>query len=418
MNKDIVYYIWGAGIVGARAYYYLNRWINIGGFIDGNVDKQQSGYMGEIVISLNDFLDIRKENYNAKVIIAVLLDNENMQDELKENGIWDYYMYTDCPIEWFNPNTNHLYEEHVIKKIHSNDKYVIFGKSIYSVVVNEWVKHITGQYANMYSDLEQCEKDDGKILITARVNKNLILESMVDMYDCTSEIKEYYNSKLEVFKNCNRGKRCFIIGLGPSLRIEDLNKLANHNEICISMNSIDKIFGDTLWRPTYYLATDPRVDDEVNIEEIDVKYKIIADVSKKLVMKQKEGSIFINHVKYDFLEDAEPEFTDDFAQFCSTGCTVTYACIQFAVYMGIKEIYLLGVDFSGYGNQGGKYKHFYKEEKLTASCFYKQNLLAYESAKKYADEHGIKIYNATRGGKLEVFERVDFDTLFDKKKGK
>ena len=25
---------------------------------------------------------------------------------------------------------------------------------------------------------------------------------------------------------------------------------------------------------------------------------------------------------------------------------------------------------------------------------------------------GIKIYNATRGGKLNVFERIDFDTLF------
>ena len=26
--------------------------------------------------------------------------------------------------------------------------------------------------------------------------------------------------------------------------------------------------------------------------------------------------------------------------------------------------------------------------------------------------NGIKIYNATRGGALEVFERVDFDSLF------
>jgi hypothetical protein len=38
--------------------------------------------------------------------------------------------------------------------------------------------------------------------------------------------------------------------------------------------------------------------------------------------------------------------------------------------------------------------------------------LAYSAAKKFADENGIKIYNATRGGKLEVFERVDFDSLF------
>ncbi len=41
-------------------------------------------------------------------------------------------------------------------------------------------------------------------------------------------------------------------------------------------------------------------------------------------------------------------------------------------------------------------------------------LAAYTEAKRYADTHGIKIYNATRGGKLEVFERVDFDSLFDK----
>lgn len=38
--------------------------------------------------------------------------------------------------------------------------------------------------------------------------------------------------------------------------------------------------------------------------------------------------------------------------------------------------------------------------------------MAFEKAKEYADGHGIKIYNATRGGKLEVFERVNFDALF------
>ena len=36
---------------------------------------------------------------------------------------------------------------------------------------------------------------------------------------------------------------------------------------------------------------------------------------------------------------------------------------------------------------------------------------AYMAAREYVDSHGITIYNATRGGKLEVFERVDFDKL-------
>ncbi len=34
------------------------------------------------------------------------------------------------------------------------------------------------------------------------------------------------------------------------------------------------------------------------------------------------------------------------------------------------------------------------------------------SNKKYADKNGVKIFNATRGGMLEVFERVDLDDMF------
>ena len=39
--------------------------------------------------------------------------------------------------------------------------------------------------------------------------------------------------------------------------------------------------------------------------------------------------------------------------------------------------------------------------------------LAYMSARNYAKEHGVKILNATRGGKLEVFPRVNFDKLMN-----
>lgn len=80
--------------------------------------------------------------------------------------------------------------------------------------------------------------------------------------------------------------------------------------------------------------------------------------------------------------------------------------------MGFKEIYLLGVDFTGADEHGGKYNHFYSEKELTSVSYTDQVKNSYEKAKKYADEHGIKIYNATRGGKLEIFPRVDFDSLF------
>ena len=39
---------------------------------------------------------------------------------------------------------------------------------------------------------------------------------------------------------------------------------------------------------------------------------------------------------------------------------------------------------------------------------------SYAEARKYSDRTGIKIYNATRGGQLEAFERKDFDEIFNK----
>ena len=36
---------------------------------------------------------------------------------------------------------------------------------------------------------------------------------------------------------------------------------------------------------------------------------------------------------------------------------------------------------------------------------------SYITAKKYADTHGIRILNATRGGELEVFDRVNLDEV-------
>ena len=87
-------------------------------------------------------------------------------------------------------------------------------------------------------------------------------------------------------------------------------------------------------------------------------------------------------------------------------------CIQLAVYLGFAEIYLLGTDFTGVNNYGSKYGHFYDEKDLDSVCYTDQVKLGYEKAKQYADCHGIKIFNATRGGNLEIFERVDFDSLF------
>lgn len=118
----------------------------------------------------------------------------------------------------------------------------------------------------------------------------------------------------------------------------------------------------------------------------------------------------------------KPRFTPDLGKRLNEGGTITFFLLQIAVYMGFREIYMIGIDFSfSYGiGPDGKYfedksikNHFFDEgKKIDTMPNLQYNLWAYEAAKSYADKNDLKIYNATRGGKLEVFPRVDFDTLF------
>ena len=80
--------------------------------------------------------------------------------------------------------------------------------------------------------------------------------------------------------------------------------------------------------------------------------------------------------------------------------------------MGFKEIYLLGTDcnytIGSYNNHfGGDGKPDLIDHSISSM------LKGYQMCRDYADKHDLKIYNATRGGMLEVFERVDFDSLFE-----
>ncbi len=92
--------------------------------------------------------------------------------------------------------------------------------------------------------------------------------------------------------------------------------------------------------------------------------------------------------------------------------------MQLAAYMGFSEIYLLGVDHSWNGHPTDEGNHF-----ITGYYNQKENFagiplmlddinLAYMKAEQYSRQHGFRIYNATRGGKLEIFERVNFDSLW------
>lgn len=229
--------------------------------------------------------------------------------------------------------------------------------------------------------------------------------------------------KLQKLKDIHKGKRAFIICNGPSLKSEDLTTIYNSGEISFASNKIHKIFSKTPWRPMYYTVMDENYQfsliDIMNL--IPAKYKFFRVESWISTRKVSGSKIFLNTIGGRKLLK-ECRFSDNCSKVVFTVATVTYTMIQLAVYMGIKEIYIIGCDnsYSREINKDGTYvdynvKSYFEgsdnSDQLMAASVWQMNI-AFECARKYADTHGIKIYNATRGGNLNAFERVCFDSLF------
>jgi hypothetical protein len=210
--------------------------------------------------------------------------------------------------------------------------------------------------------------------------------------------------------------RCFIIGNGPSLRNSDLRRLMEFGETTFACNSLIKLFGEIPFTPTYYFAQDNKII-------LDNKEEITNYTGTRFVKAHYAKRYHIKGVTYyNMLFPQNPiGFSNDIHKVVYSGQTVTYSMIQFAAYMGFKEIYLIGVDCNySLGNSViTKDSYFdarlYNSNRAYAAPEVDTNLKAYARAKEVCEQQGIKIYNATRGGKLEIFERVDLDTIFNNK---
>ncbi|MFG6384195.1 MAG: DUF115 domain-containing protein [Lachnospiraceae bacterium] len=243
-------------------------------------------------------------------------------------------------------------------------------------------------------------------------------------------IKSENGKKLLSYKNKHRGERCFLIGNGPSLCMEDLEKISK--ETSFACNIIYKVYDKVSWRPTYYFMSDVVAIHAVmkagKLNEV-IKSPLFSskDVYDR-IEGEKDNVIYLNRVNQKNYTVSK----DILAYYVPAQATVMTLMIEMAIYMGMKEIYLLGVDCTNTFTAG----HF--EDSYTDKSVDEYNLEwvrkktnrphltlkelgeerrlrsldAYQKLKEYANKKQVKIYNATRGGALEVFERIDFDRIW------
>lgn len=161
-----------------------------------------------------------------------------------------------------------------------------------------------------------------------------------------------------VFKDVGKGKRCFVLGNGPSLRTEDLTRLAD--EYVITVNQAARHPDFAAMRTNFHFWADPNffVVDESRPEDLDlleIMKKVNTEdnkpvcffpfMQKKFVKKHKLDEVLNVHYFHSSApipDDFEGEI--DCSRVTPGFHTVVMWGISLAIYMGFEEIYLLGVD--------------------------------------------------------------------------
>lgn len=223
---------------------------------------------------------------------------------------------------------------------------------------------------------------------------------------------------LKDFKGKYKGKRCFVICTGPSLTIADLELLKD--EYVFGMNSTAMILDKTSWRPDFYGIQDGAVYERITEAVLNPENgNVFAPYSfKKRYGTPEKWNYFHCCGAYHLFECYQlKKYFSKFSKDCYVkvydGFSITYSILQLVYYMGFSEIYLLGADCS---YMGGK-KHFVEHGNMPDNMDIATVRLvaSYECANQFAKNNNLKIYNATRGGMLEVFPRVNLEDVLAKK---
>lgn len=237
----------------------------------------------------------------------------------------------------------------------------------------------------------------------------------------------------EIFRDRHKGRRCFVLGNGPSLNQQDLSLL--RDEITLVTNNFYRhpVLRET-WQPGYYFLSDPLYFDgtTVGLEEF-----------SKMTHAISSAPFFVPHYARSFVDatsalpadrtyymatcggtEEKWQETPDLTKTIPGAQSVVQLAIMVAMYMGCSPIYLLGLDHD-WLSHGGQHLDFYSEAKAEnqpqgnlPGWTYRSMMEAmltmwnvYEMLARIARHEGIQIINSTRGGFLDVFERQSYESI-------
>lgn len=223
--------------------------------------------------------------------------------------------------------------------------------------------------------------------------------------------------RLAELKDMHRGKRCFLIGNGPSLKQTDLSLLKD--EFTLGQNRIYLAFPELGFSTSYYLSVNDLVVEQCASEIQSLAMPRFVSWRARKWLTPQENLYFL-HTTY-----TGEKFATDIRERVWEGGTVTYTALQVAYFLGFQQVILIGVDHNyvtqGKPNetvvsQGDDPNHFHPGYFGKGFRWQLPDLLQWEEAYRLArrtyEADGREVIDATVGGKLRVFNKVDYLSLF------
>jgi len=228
--------------------------------------------------------------------------------------------------------------------------------------------------------------------------------------------------RLAGLKNIHKGERAFIIGNGPSLKQTDLPKLKN--EITFGMNRIYVMFPEIGFHTTYFCSINDLVIEQFSADILALPMpKFLAWRSYRHFKDLHPSNP--NFPTFLYTSYTGPRFSPDVRGRVWESATVTNVALQLAFHMGFEKVILIGVDhnFTSKGeanktviSQGDDPNH------VSPNYFGKgikwqlpdldTSEIGYTLARDAYKKAGREVLDATIGGKLTIFPKVDYNSLF------
>lgn len=228
--------------------------------------------------------------------------------------------------------------------------------------------------------------------------------------------------KNRAYEEKHAGQRCFILGTGPSLAslspacVESLQ-----GEAVFAVNSIYKASVVASVSPTYYVLADNNYWGVSSgaFKEIADRYSkapptFITDKRAKKFVPDGVDAMFFHAKNYPV-----DRMRFDLSGNLSISMNVVGVSLLAAIYMGFKEIYLLGCDYNLFCSRVGNHCYDDKDEAgelpvYNLSFFLKYYHLTTEfhyAISRLAKSKGVKIVNLTPGSLLDAYPMQAVDTV-------